>query len=55
MVSLVQCGWCPVILYADDCPGWYLHFTEVHHVSGYPVRYIQGDDWDVAGLASTPE
>jgi len=48
-VSLVQCGWCPEIM-ADDAPVWYLHFAEVHRASGYSVRFIKGDDWDVAEL-----
>ncbi len=51
-MRLVQCGWCPVIM-ADDMTAILLHFAEVHHVYGYSysVRYIRGDDWDVAELS----
>ena len=49
---LVQCGWCPVIM-ANDMTVILLHFAEVHHVYGYSysVRYIRGDDWDVAEIS----
>ena len=48
-VPLVQCGWCPVIM-AHDYLVIDLHFAEVHHVSGHSVRYIKGDDWDIAEI-----
>lgn len=48
-MSLVQCGWCTEIL-ADDYVIWYLHFAEVHRVSGYSVRMIKGSDWDMTEL-----
>lgn len=49
--EVVQCGWCPVIL-ANDWVVIALHFAEDHGVTNgsHSVRYIQGDDWDVAEL-----
>jgi hypothetical protein len=49
--GLVQCGWCPEIM-ANDEVVVCLHFAEVHrYSSGYSVRYIRGDDWDIAEIA----
>lgn len=49
-MSLVQCGWCPVLL-VDDWPAWYRHFRQVHGTTGYSIRHIVSSDWDIAELA----
>ena len=50
--SLVQCGWCPVIM-IHDMTVVLLHFAEDHGVANgdYSLRYdVKGTDWDVSEL-----